>query len=113
MVKRYDKKHRLLKTGETERTDGYYVYRWTGQDGKRRSVTAGTLEDLRRFEGIETDISCQRKKKRSTDDARTGAFSGFSCIGKNAIPSLVSHFYSDGWNRYASRGDLCSALGRY
>ena len=58
MAKRYDKKHRLLKTGETERADGYYVYRWTGQDGKRRSVTAGTLEDLRRKEEeIQKDIS--------------------------------------------------------
>lgn len=27
MGKRYDKKHRLLKTGETERADGYYTYR--------------------------------------------------------------------------------------
>lgn len=46
MGKRYDKKHRLLKTGETERADGYYTYRWTSRDGKRHSVTASTLEEL-------------------------------------------------------------------
>ena len=32
MGKRYDKKHRLLKTGETERADGYYTYRWRSEE---------------------------------------------------------------------------------
>lgn len=45
--KRYDSKHRLLRTGESERTDGYYTYRWTTKNGKRHSVTASTLEELR------------------------------------------------------------------
>ena len=27
--------------------DGYYMYRWTTRDGKRHSVTASTLEELR------------------------------------------------------------------
>ena len=45
--KRYDSKHRLLRTGETERTDGYYIYRWTTRDGRRHSCTAATLEELR------------------------------------------------------------------
>lgn len=47
MAKRYDKKHRLLKTGETERADGYYTYRWTSRNGKRHGITASTLEELR------------------------------------------------------------------
>ena len=50
MEKRYDKKHRLLKTGETERADGYYTYRWTSRNGKRHSVTASSLEELRKKE---------------------------------------------------------------
>lgn len=58
MGKRYDKKHRLLRTGETERADGYYTYRWTSRDGKRHSVTAGTLEELREKEAeIQKDVS--------------------------------------------------------
>ena len=58
MGKRYDKKHRLLRTGETERADGYYTYRWTSRDGKRHSVTAGTLEELRaKEEEIRRDVS--------------------------------------------------------
>lgn len=49
-AKRYDKKHRLLKTGESERPDGYYQYRYTDRKGKRHTFTAGTLEELRRKE---------------------------------------------------------------
>lgn len=48
--KRFDKKHRLLRTGEVQRPDGYYTYRWTTRDGKRHSVTASTLEELREKE---------------------------------------------------------------
>lgn len=50
MGKRYDKKHRLLKTGESERPDGYYQYRYTDRRGKRHTVTASTLEELRQRE---------------------------------------------------------------
>ena len=58
MAKRYDKKHRLLRTGESERSDGYYMYRWTTRDGKRHSVTASTLEELREKEDeIGRDVS--------------------------------------------------------
>lgn len=50
MAKRFDKRHRLLRTGEIQREDGYYVYRWTTRNGKRHSVTASTLEELREKE---------------------------------------------------------------
>ena len=48
--KRFDKKHRLLRKGEVQRADGYYIYRWTTRDGKRHSVTTRTLEELREKE---------------------------------------------------------------
>ena len=58
MAKRYDSRHRLLRTGESERVDGYYTYRWTSRSGKRNSVTAGTLEELREKEDeIQRDVS--------------------------------------------------------
>lgn len=58
MGKRYDKKHRLLRAGETERAGGYYIYRWTSRDGKRHGITAGTLEELREKEDeIRKDVS--------------------------------------------------------
>ncbi|MBA2214169.1 tyrosine-type recombinase/integrase [Sellimonas intestinalis] len=63
--KRYDSKHRLLRTGESERTDGYYVYRWTGRNGQRHSITASTLEELREKE--------DKKAKDKQDGIRTEA----------------------------------------
>lgn len=50
MEKRYDSRHRLLKTGESERSDGYYQYRYTDRKGNRHTLTAGTLEELRKRE---------------------------------------------------------------
>lgn len=50
MAKRLDKRHRVLRKGEIQRVDGYYVYRWTTRNGKRHSVTASTLEELREKE---------------------------------------------------------------
>lgn len=48
--KRFDKRHRLLRTGEVQRADGYYTYRWTARNGQRHSITASTLEELREKE---------------------------------------------------------------
>lgn len=64
--KRYDSKRRLLKKGEQQRADGYYVYRWTDRRGVRHSVNAKTLEELREKEdeilknsldGIRSDVA--------------------------------------------------------
>ena len=48
--RRYDSKRRVLRSGERERPDGYYVYRWTDRFGKRHSITTKTLEELRQKE---------------------------------------------------------------
>ena len=48
--KRFDSKHRLLRQGEGERADGYYIYRWTAKNGKRHCITARSLEELRKKE---------------------------------------------------------------
>ena len=45
--KRYDSNHRLLLTGEFQRTDGRYQYRWTDMFGRRHAVYAKTLDELR------------------------------------------------------------------
>lgn len=50
MEKRYDSRHRLLRTGESERSDGYYQYRYTDRKGNRHTLTVGTLEELRKRE---------------------------------------------------------------
>lgn len=65
--RRLDKDRITLRKGETQRQDGIYDYRWTTPDGKRHSIYARTLEELRakeeqivvdKHEGIRTD--CKR-----------------------------------------------------
>ena len=45
--KRRDSKGRVLKTGESQRKDGTYMYRYTELNGKRRAIYAPTLKELR------------------------------------------------------------------
>lgn len=48
--RRLDKDRLTLRKGETQRSDGSYDYRWTSRNGKRHSVYAKTLEELREKE---------------------------------------------------------------
>ena len=50
MAKRTDKERKVLRKGESQRKNGMYDQRWTSKDGKRHSVYAGTLEELREKE---------------------------------------------------------------
>lgn len=49
-TKRKDKDRIVLKTGESQRKNGSYQYRWTGRNGKRHYLYAKTLEELREKE---------------------------------------------------------------
>lgn len=54
--KRKDSKGRNLRTGESQRKDGRYMYRWT-VDGKEKTVYALTLGELReKEERVQADI---------------------------------------------------------
>ena len=46
-MKRKDKARMILRKGESQRKDGKYDFRWTSPDGKRHSIYAATLEELR------------------------------------------------------------------
>lgn len=48
--RRKDKKRRVLKEGEYQRSNGSYEYKWRDRFGKRHSVYAKTLEELREKE---------------------------------------------------------------
>ncbi len=48
--KRKDKDRIVLRTGEGQRPNGTYEYRWTDKNGKRLRVYAKTLEELREKE---------------------------------------------------------------
>lgn len=55
--RRKDNKNRVLRTGESQRSDGNYQYRWTTQDKKRHYVYAPTLKELREKEDeIQRDL---------------------------------------------------------
>lgn len=47
---RKDSKGRVLKTGESERKDGLYQYRYTEANGERKTIYTNNLNDLRKKE---------------------------------------------------------------
>ena len=62
---RFDSNRTRLKTGETQRPNGTYAYRWSTPEGKRHSIYAPTLEKLReqeeqiivdKHDGIRSDV---------------------------------------------------------
>ena len=63
--RRKDSKGRVLKENKSERKQGGYQYRWRSSDGKRHTVYAPTLNELR-----EKEASIQRDK---SDGIRTDA----------------------------------------
>ena len=49
-AKRVDNKGRVLRVGESQNKDGRYCYKWTDSNGKRSTVYALTLAELRKKE---------------------------------------------------------------
>ena len=60
---RKDKKGRKLLTGERQKPDGRYEYRYTDLDGKTRSVYAWRLTDTDPVKGDMSDITPLRAKE--------------------------------------------------
>lgn len=50
--KRKDSKGRVLRTGESQRKDGSYMFRYTDKFGKRQTIYAPSLNDLRSKEAL-------------------------------------------------------------
>lgn len=50
MKKRLDTNRTVLRKGESQRSDGRYDFRWTDANGKRHSIYAPTLKELRQRE---------------------------------------------------------------
>ena len=74
--KRKDSKGRILKTGESERKDGVYMYRYNDAFGKRVSIYAGTLSELR------------EKEAKATEEMRNG----YNANAKCTVEELVDHY---------------------
>lgn len=75
--KRKDNKGRVLKTGESQRKDLIYMYRYTDNNGKRQSVYASTLKELR-----EKEAEIQKKQNDGIDYVR----------GKVSVIELVERY---------------------
>lgn len=50
--KRKDNKGRILRSGESQRNDGRYMYRYTDRNGSRQCAYAKTLNELREIEDV-------------------------------------------------------------
>ena len=55
MTKRKDSKGRILKTGESQRKDGIYMYRYSDIRGKRKTIYSNDLKELRERSSIQRD----------------------------------------------------------
>ena len=51
-TKRKDSKGRLLRSGETERKDGRFMFRYNDLKGDRHTIYARDLHELRRKEAL-------------------------------------------------------------
>lgn len=63
---RKDKDRVALRKGESQRSNGGYDFRWTGEDGKRHSIYAKTLEELR----IQEELIAKDRLDRVKVEAR-------------------------------------------
>ena len=66
MNRRKDNKGVVLKDGESQRKNGTYDYRYVTRDGKRHSIYAKTLKELREKENqliIDTDAGLKTINK--------------------------------------------------
>lgn len=77
---RKDTKGRILKEGESQRKDGTYEYKYRGADGRRHSVYAATLKELR------------EKRKQAEKDAEDGILH----VNQNIVLNDVFDIYFSG-----------------
>lgn len=75
--KRKDSKGRILKTGESERKDGVYMYRYNDAFGKRVSIYAGTLSELR------------EKEAKATEEMHGGYNANTKCTVADLVDSYI------------------------
>ena len=97
MANRKDSKGRVLKSGESERKDGRYSYRYIGLEGSRKTVYAANLNDLR------------VKEKQIQKDLEMGTYSKAVSMNecydrylatKSGLKESTLVAYSENYNRW-------------
>ena len=85
-TKRKDKARVVLRKGESQRKDGKYDFRWTSPDGKRHSIYAATLEELREKE----------------NDIQRDSLEGIKAEARYVTLNDVFTFIGSSWNRISA-----------
>ena len=120
-AKRKDSKGRLLRTGEGQRKDGTYDYRYTDKDHNRHSIYAPTLEELRRKVdelnacktlGMEECTSVEELRKKEAELLICAAMGIDLTKGNITVIDLVERYVRQKRNvRYNTRTGYRFALG--
>ncbi len=97
-AKRTDSKGRVLRVGEQQRSeDGRYLYRYTDLVGKKKTVYASTLEELRlKEEQIQRDL--QDGIDTSKGDMTLNNLFQIFMDSKNNLRETTKHNYDSRWH---------------
>ena len=98
-TKRRDNKGRVLRTGEAQRKDGRYMFRWT-VDGKEKCTYALTLAELREKESaIQRDIEDGVDGQKANNITLNDMFDKYMA-GKTELKQSTRTNYSYMFNNY-------------
>lgn len=98
-TKRRDKKGRVLRTGEAQRKDGRYMFRWT-VDGKEKCTYALTLAELREKESaIQRDIEDGVDGQKANSITLNDMFDKY-IAGKTELKQSTRTNYNYMYNNY-------------
>ena len=92
MSRRKDNKGRVLRTGESQRKDLIYQYRYTDALGNRKCIYASDLKTLREKE--------DELQKSLEDGLDYGEGMTLTCIGFRPLPDEIAHQISHKFHLY-------------
>ena len=97
-TKRKDKARVVLRKGESQRKDGKYDFRWTSPDGKRHSIYAATLEELREKENDIQRDSLEGIKAEARYVTLNDVFTLWAKVKRGPFRTICT-FIGSSWNR--------------
>lgn len=110
-TKRRDKKGRVLRTGEAQRKDGRYMFRWT-VDGQEKCTYALTLAELREKESvIQRDIEDGVDGQKANNIALNDMFDKY-ILGKTELKQSTRTNYNYMYNNYVRDSFGKKKIGR-
>ena len=89
--KRRDKKHRILRNGESQRADGRYAYKYIGSDGKPHFVYSWKLEKPDSLPSSKHDCEALREQEKRIEK-ELAEENGTSYIGNTTVSDFVEKY---------------------